>query len=258
MKKLALCMIVACTATSAFAKDWSVIKFGTNPTYAPFESKASDGSLVGFDIDLGNSICKKLKAKCEWVENDFDGLIPALKARKFDGILASMNITEQRQKQISFTDKIYNSPTRMVVKKGSPLLPTTELLKGKRLGVQQGTVQETYAKQHWESSGVKVVAYQNQDMVYQDLTTGRLDASLQDAVEAEYSLLKTAKGKDFTFAGGNITDQKIFGVGVGIGLRKEDEELRKDINRAFAEIIKDGSYAKLAKKYFSFDIYNKQ
>lgn len=257
MKKLVFSIIVACTSLSASAKDWNVIKFGTSPAYAPFESKASDGSLIGFDIDLGNALCKKLKAKCEWVENDFDGLIPALKARKFDAILASMNITEQRQKQISFSDKIYNAPTRMIASKGSPLQPTAESLKGKRVGVQQGTVQETYAKQRWASGGVNIVSYQNQEQVYQDLSAGRLDASLQDAIEAEYGLLKTPKGKNFAFAGNDIADPKIFGIGTGIGLRKEDEELRKDLNRALAEIIKDGTYKSIASKYFSFEIYSR-
>ncbi|MBI3145987.1 MAG: ABC transporter substrate-binding protein [Pseudogulbenkiania sp.] len=257
MKKFVLSAVLTCASFSASAKDWTVIKFGTAPAYAPFESKASDGSLIGFDIDLGNAICQKLKAKCEWVENDFDGLIPALKARKFDAILASMNITEQRQKQIAFSDKVYNAPTRMIAPKGSPLQPTVESLKGKRIGVQQGTVQETYAKQRWAASGINVVSYQNQEQVYQDLTSGRLDASLQDAIEAEYGFLKTPKGKNFTYAGSDIADPKIFGVGTGIGMRKEDEELRKDINRALAEIIKDGTYKRIASKYFSFEIYSR-
>lgn len=255
MKKLALTVALALAATGAYAKDWKEIRFGTDASYAPFESKAADGKLVGFDIDLGNAICAKLKAKCVWVENDFDGMIPALKAKKFDGVLSSMSMTEAREKEIAFTDKIYNTPTRMIAKKGAGLMPTAASLKGKRVGVEQGTIQETYAKAHWEPAGVTVTPYQNQDLVYQDLMSGRLDASLQDAVAADLGFLKTMKGHDFAFAGPNVEDPKTLGTGAGIGLRKEDGDLKQAINKALAEIIKDGTYKKLEQKYFSFSIY---
>src|SRR6516164_3622376 len=142
MKKLVIVAALALASTAAVAKDLSVIRFGVDPTYAPFESKAPDGKLLGFDIDLGNAICAKLHAKCVWVESDFDGMIPALKARKFDGILSSMNVTEKRMREIDFSDKLYNAPSRLVAKKGSNLLPTAESLKGKRVGVVQGTIHE--------------------------------------------------------------------------------------------------------------------
>jgi lysine/arginine/ornithine transport system substrate-binding protein len=122
------------------AKDWKVIRFGVDPSYPPFESKAPDGRLVGFDIDLGNAICAKLNAKCVWVENDFDGMIPALQARKIDAILSDMSVTQKRLQQIDFTSKISDSPTRMVAKTSSHLLPTAESLKGKSVGVEQGTI----------------------------------------------------------------------------------------------------------------------
>src|SRR6202161_1212065 len=96
------------------AKDWKVIRFGVDPSYPPFESKAPGGTLVGFDIDLGKALCAKLNAKCVWVENDFDGMIPALQARKIDAILSDMSVTDKRRQQIDFTEKISDSPTRMV------------------------------------------------------------------------------------------------------------------------------------------------
>src|ERR1700732_1715010 len=115
------------------AKDWKVIRFGVDPSYPPFESKAADGSLVGFDIDLGNALGAKLNAKCVWVENDFDGMIPALQARKIDAVLSDMSVTEKRLQQIDFTDRIFNSTTRMVAKTRSHLLPTVESLRGKNM-----------------------------------------------------------------------------------------------------------------------------
>src|ERR1700738_5530541 len=101
------------------AKDWKVIRFGVDPSYPPFESKTSDGSLVGFDIDLGNALCVKLNAKCVWLENDFDGMIPALQARKIEAVLSDMSVTEKRLQQIDFTNKIASSPTRLRATTGS-------------------------------------------------------------------------------------------------------------------------------------------
>jgi histidine transport system substrate-binding protein len=256
MKKLAVCLMLSLASVGASAKDWKVIRFGVDASYAPFESKAADGKLVGFDVDLGNAICEKLKAKCVWVENDFDGMIPALKAKKFDGILSSLSITEKRAQQIAFTDKLFNAPVRMVAKKGSNLLPTVESLKGKRVGVEQGSTQETYAKEYWEPKGVSVVPYQNQSLVLADLGSGRLDAALQDAVQADIGFLKTPQGRDFAFAGPELKDTKTLGTGTAIGLRKEDNDLRLQVNKALADIHKDGTFDRLAKKYFSFDIYN--
>lgn len=256
MKKALAAMSLALMATSigASAKEWKEIRFGVEPGYPPFEMKTSDGKLTGFDVEIGNAICAQLKAKCTWVENTFDGMIPALKAKKFDGILSSMSITEKRMEQIDFTDKIYNTPARMVAKAGSPLKPTPESLKGKRVGVQQGTTHETYAKTMWAPKGVDVVSYQSQDLVYADLKSGRLDASLQDSVEVSESFLKKPEGKGYAFAGPTIKDDKIFGVGAGIGVRKEDGDLKKALNGALASIKKDGTYKKIMKKYFDYDI----
>ncbi|MGE8154477.1 ABC transporter substrate-binding protein [Pseudomonas vancouverensis] len=256
MKKFAVSVVLALAASGVYAKDLQVIRFGVDPTYAPFESKAPDGSLVGFDIDLGNAICSKLQVKCVWVENSFDGIIPALKAKKFDGILSSMSVTEKRQAQIAFSDKISNVLPRLIAKKGSDLQPTVESLQGKRIGLEQGSTQEVYAKAYWAPKGVTITTYQNQDLVYQDLIAGRLDAALQSSVQADLGFLKTEAGADFAFAGPELRDPKTLGVGAGIGLRKEDTELREQINGALADIIKDGTYQKISDKYFTFDVYN--
>ncbi|MFM0244671.1 ABC transporter substrate-binding protein [Paraburkholderia sediminicola] len=255
MKKLALCLALAAIATGAYAKDWSTIRFGVDASYPPFESKGADGKLTGFDIDLGNQICARLKAKCVWVENDFDGMIPALKAKKFDGVLSSMSMTPQRAEQVAFSDKLFNTPTRLIAKKGSTLLPTPESLAGKTIGVEQGTIQETYAKTYWEPKGARIVPYQNQDQVYTDLLSGRLDGALQDAVQADIGFLNTPRGAGFQFAGQDIVDAKILGNGAGIGMRKDDVDLKEKIDKAIADIIKDGTYKAIEKKYFVFDVY---
>src|SRR5580698_8982938 len=209
-------------SSAVSAKDWKVIRFGVDPSYPPFESKAADGSLVGFDIDLGKALCIKLNAKCVWVENDFDGMIPALQARKIDAVLSDMSVTDKRKQQIDFTNRISFSPTRMVAKTGSNLQPTAESLKGKNIGVEQGTIQETYSKTYFEPNGVNVVSYQNQDQVYADLKSGRLDDSLQDEAQASIGFLRTPEGEGFGFCGPELQDPKILGSAAAIGLRKVD------------------------------------
>jgi lysine-arginine-ornithine-binding protein len=236
------------------AKDWKTIRFGVDPSYAPFESKAPSGQLVGFDIDLGNALCAKIGAKAVWVENDFDGMIPALQARKIDGILSSLAVTEKRKRQIDFTDILFVTPTRMVAKTSANLLPTPESLKGKTVGVEQGTVQETYAKTYWEPKGVNVVSYQNQDEVYADLRSGRLDAALQDEIQAKQGFLKTAQTEGFGFAGPEVVDDEILGIGAAIGLRKSDPDLKIALDQALKAIHQDGTYQELEEKYFDFDV----
>ncbi|WP_431824122.1 ABC transporter substrate-binding protein [Burkholderia sp. F1] len=260
MKKILAAVTVALLAVSAgsaYAKDWSTVRFGVDASYPPFESKGPDGKVVGFDVDLGNEICRRLSAKCVWIENDFDGMIPALKARKFDGVLSSMSMTPARQEQIAFSAKLFNTPTRLVAKKGATLMPDVKSVKGHRIGVEQGTIQETYAKTYWAPAGATVVPYQNQDQVYADLIAGRLDGALQDAVQADIGFLKTPRGKDFQFMGADLDDPKTLGEGAGIGLRKEDGDLKAKIDKAIGDMRKDGTYDKIAKKYFDFDVYGK-
>jgi histidine transport system substrate-binding protein len=251
MKKLVLAWFATCIGiTLASGKEWKLIRFGVDPSYPPFESKAASGELVGFDIDLGKALCAKLNAQCQWVENDFDGMIPALRARKIDAVLSDMSVTDKRLQQIDFTDRISYSPTRMVAKVGSNLQPNPDSLKGKSVGVEQGTVQETYARAYFEPNGVKVVSYQNQDQVYEDLKSGRLDAALQDGVQAGYGFLRTPQGEGYAFAGPEIKDDKILGAAAAIGVRKTDGDLKEALNRALAELKKEGTYQKLAAKYF--------
>lgn len=258
MKKqvLALSLLLALSsASSAFAAAPKTLRIGTDPTYAPFESKNAQGQLAGFDIDLANEICKRMATKCTYVESDFDALIPSLKAKKIDAIISSLSITEKRQQEIAFSEKFYAANARLIAPKGSKIMPTVESLKGKTIGLLQGTTQETYANQNWRPKGINVTPYANQDLVYQDLTAGRIDAAFQDEVAASEGFLKQPAGKDYAFAGPAVKDEKIFGVGTGMGMRKDDTDLKVAIDKAFDEIRKDGTYDKLAKKYFDFDVY---
>ncbi|HEX3382934.1 MAG TPA: ABC transporter substrate-binding protein [Paraburkholderia sp.] len=239
----------------ASAANPQTLAFGVDPTFPPFESKTPDGSLVGFDIDLGNAICAQMNVHCVWVEQSFDGIIPALKARKFDAILSAMTATPARREQVDFTQKLYGGSARLVAPAGSTLQPTAESLRGHRIGVQQGAVQETYARAEWAPKGVTIVSYQSPDQIYEDLSTGRLDASFQASIQAELSFLRTPRGKPFAFAGAEVKDPRATGEGIAIGARKGDAQLIAKINQAFETIRKNGTYDKLEHKYFNFDIY---
>jgi lysine/arginine/ornithine transport system substrate-binding protein len=256
-KKVSLALVAAACAAlagSVSAADLKELRFGLEASYAPFESKTATGQLQGFDVDVGNAVCAKLAVKCVWVENDFDGLIPALQARKFDAINSDMTITDQRKRAIDFTDPIYTIPNQLIAKKGSGLQPSVASLKGKHVGVLQGTIQETYAKAKWATAGVDVVSYQTQDQVYADLASGRLDAAFQDSEAASKGFLKRPQGAGFDFAGPTVADQKLLGSGVGYGVRKGDKALVEKLNGALAALKADGTIDKIAAKYFDVKV----
>src|SRR5580698_10677187 len=139
--KTLLVLACACVSVSAFAADAGTLRFGLEAQYPPFESKGPNGELQGLDIDVGNAVCVAAHMTCKWVETSFDGLIPALQGRKFDAINSAMNATDKRREAIDFTNVIYRVPTQLIALKDSGLLPTAESLKGKRVGVLQGSIQ---------------------------------------------------------------------------------------------------------------------
>jgi len=163
--------------------------------------------------------------------------------------------TQKRLQEIAFTEKLYAANARLIAAKGSPIQPTLDALRGKRVGVLQASTQESYANVHWQPKGVDVVAYQNQDLIYADLAAGRIDAAFQDEVAASEGFLKQDAGKDYAFAGPAVKDDALFGVGTGMGLRKDETELKAALDKAFESMRKDGTYDTLAKKYFDFNVY---
>jgi lysine-arginine-ornithine-binding protein len=247
-------MLLSC-AWASQAKLPESIKIGADATYAPFDFVDQNGEITGFNVEITKALCEKAKIKCQFQMTDFDALIPSLLSRKIDMISSSLMMTEKRKKQIAFSDEVFNTNTRLIAKEGSGLLPTVESLKGKRVGVEQGTSQEHFVNDKWRSNGVVIVPYQNQLQVFSDLVAGRLDAALQDEVTGSYAFLKQPQGKGFAFAGDALNDKGYFDVGVGLGFRKKDVELREAFNQALDEILKDGTYKKINDKYFDFNVY---
>ena len=132
-----------------------MIKLGIDPTFPPLEYKTPQGKLTGFGVDIARRCATRCRPNA-WVESSWDGMIPGLQAKKFDAIASSMTITPQRRQQIAFSSKVSNAPARLVAHKGSNLQPTVASLKGKSVGVQQGS-REAYAIALWRPAGVNVV-----------------------------------------------------------------------------------------------------
>jgi len=238
-------------ALIASAKAEDTIRFATEGAYPPFNERGADGSLIGFEIDLGQALCARIKRQCEFIAQDWDGMIPGLLAHRFDGIFASMLITEERKKQIDFTNRYYQSNFAFVARKGTRLSLDDKKLDGKVIGTIPGS-SVCYLEKKFPEATVKV--YDSADSMYLDLVSGRIDA-ITAATVVDTRFLKSEQGKDMAFVSENFVDPDCFGAGYGIGLRKEDTALREDLNRAIAEVRADGTYSEIAKKYFDYDIY---
>jgi len=223
------------------------IRIATEGAYPPFNMKDKSGKLTGFDVDIANALCAQMKAECTIVAQDWDGIIPGLLAGKYDAIVASMSITDERKKKVAFTDPYYKNYLRFVARKGRKLMVDMKGLKGKIVGAQRQTVSSKYLEQNYNGI-VKIKVYGTQQAAWLDLKAGRTDAVLADVYPA-YDWI--SKNKRFAFVGKkiDIKDQ------IGIAVRKEDIALRNKLSAAIRAIRANGTYAKINAKYFPFDIY---
>ena len=258
MKKIALLGAMALSLLSpltAMAEDAKPLRIGIEAAYPPFAYKTPEGNITGFDYDIGNALCAEKKVECKWIEQEYDGLIPALKVRKFDAVLSSMTITEERLKSVDFTQKYYHTPARLAMKEGSVINDPLVDLKGKKVGVQRASIYDRYATEVFAPAGVEVVRYSSQNEIFLDLAANRLDATLADVVNIDDGFLKTDAGKGFALVGPSFNDKKYFGDGAGIAVRKGDKALAEKFNAAIAAIRANGKYKEVQDKYFKFDVY---
>ena len=252
MKKLISVIALSGVSTVGFAQ--AELKVAIDPTYEPFTFKTADGKPTGFDVDIAEALCAEMKRKCVYVEQVWDSMIPGLQAKKYDVIISSMSITDERKQAVDFSDKYYATPSRIVVKEGTAYTDPASL-KGKNIGVLKGSTQEKYAMGELKPAGVNVVPYEAQDQVYLDIKSGRLDGTVADQVEVNGGFLRKDEGKGYGFVGPVLDDIKYFGYGVGVALRKGEDDLRNQLNAAIAAIRGNGVYETVAKKYFDFDPY---
>ncbi len=235
----------------AQAKEWKEIRIANEGAYPPFNYVAANGNLEGFDVDIAKALCDAMKAKCTLIPNDWDGMIPGLKAGKFDAVVSSMSVTDERKKQVGFTDKYYSTPLSVVVPKGSAITslePTA--FKGKTIGSQSSTTQGTYSEDVYGKNGAEVKLYPDIGQANADLQNGRVDAVVSDKFPT-MEWLKT-DGKDCCKLLGDIPGTR---TDTAIAVRLEDNDLREQFNAAIKKIREDGAYDKIMKKYFGFDIY---
>ena len=247
------------------------IKIGTEGAYPPWNSKDASGKLIGFEVELAYSLCRYMGKQCEIVEQDWDGMIPALIMRKYDAIMAGMSITAERQKAINFSQGYADEVASLAVMKGSDLegMDTPEgvnltlggssvkkalktisgALAGKTVCTQTATIHQNFLESG-DVGKINLRTYKTQDEVNLDLASGRCDVALAAAVAFTDYAEKSGKPVVLvgpTFSGG------AFGNGVGVGIRKDDTELLKAFNKAINEARKNGDISRIATKWFGFD-----
>ena len=247
------------------------IRIGTEGAYPPWNSKDASGKLIGFEVELAWTLCRYIGKQCQIVEQDWDGMIPALLMRKFDAIMAGMSITAERQKTITFSQGYADEVAQLAVMKGSSLegmdtpsginlslggsdvksaLKTlTAALAGKTVCVQTATIHQNFLDSG-DVGKVNVRTYKTQDEVNLDLAAGRCDAALAAAVAfADYA---EKSGKPVVLTGPTFSGGA-FGNGVGVGIRKDDTELLAAFNSAIKKARKNGDIGRIATKWFGFD-----
>jgi polar amino acid transport system substrate-binding protein/arginine/ornithine transport system substrate-binding protein len=229
------------------------LRIGVEGAYPPFSWKEADGSLKGFDIDIAFAICERMDRECALVEQDWDGMIPALLARKYDAIVASMSITEERKKRVDFSTKYYNTPAWFVAAEGSTLDISPAGLAEKAVGVQRGTTHQCFMEKIFPDADLRL--YATQEEVFLDLAARRLDAQFSDSLQADEGFLKTDAGKGFAFIGGPQYDLECHGEGAGIAVRKGQDELLAAFNAAIMALREDGTYESINAKYFEMDVF---
>lgn len=248
------------------------VKVATEGAYAPWNFVNSAGKLEGFELDLGAELCKRAKFDCEFVAQDWDGIMPSLLAKKYDAIMAGMNITPKRMETINFTTAYAAGSHGFLVMKNSPLakLPAAEysltkdaaaaekaiadlkpMLKGKILGVQASTTNLAWAEKYFKDVA-EIREYKTTEQHDLDLAAGRIDAAVV-AHSAAKATMETATGKDMAIAGPAFSGGML-GLGVAVGIRKEDNDLKTAFDEAVKGAIADGTIKKLSEKWFKVDM----
>ena len=225
----------------------AVLLIGVDPSYPPFSSISAAGQLQGFDIDIATALCAIIDRQCSFVQQDWAGLIPELLAGKFDAIVSSMSITEKRRQQVAFTDRYYTTSVRYVSKKGSGFNPGS--MHGQAIGAMQATVASDWLKQHLnDPSALRL--FSDPAALIEALDTGLVAAVFGDAI-GFVKWLEEHAGK-YEFVG----EAYFIDEGIGIALRKQDQDLRLQLNQAIQAILDNGTYASINARYFAFDLYH--
>jgi lysine-arginine-ornithine-binding periplasmic protein len=244
MKKILLFAITCLTMSSISLAQSQTIRFALEASYPPFEFMNEKNEIEGFDIDIANAICQAIDAKCTYTHQAFDSLIPSLKFRRFDAVISAMDITPERQQQVSFTAPYYDNSAIFITTQQKATAMSD--LNGKKIGLQNGTTHQKYLQD--KHPGVTVVAYDSYQNAILDLKNGRLDAVFGDtAVIAEW--LKT--NDELVSVGEEITDPEFFGTGLAIAVRQNNDALLEQLNKGLQTIKDNGTYQTIYNKWFA-------
>ncbi len=253
MKKYLLAAAAALALAGTASAQTVKVGVAAEP-YPPFSSPDAAGNWAGWEIEIIGAVCAAAELQCEVTPIAWDGIIPALTSGQIDAIMASMSITAERMQTIDFSDKYYNTPTMVATAKGSGITATPEGLAGKIIGVQVATVHEAYVNKYFAGTAAEVKVYQTQDEAQQDLAAGRIDATQADSIALD-AFVTAESGACCEIVGAVADDPEVLGLGVGVGLRQGEEELKAKFNAGIAKIIADGTYDKITAGYFASSIY---
>jgi polar amino acid transport system substrate-binding protein len=266
MKKFSTVLMAAAAAAivgASLPASAETLRVGMECTYAPFNFKNSNGELDGYDVDVAKGVAGLMGADLDFVCQKWDGMVPALLANKFDLIVASMSITDARLEKMDFSQPYRISVGRLVGKKNGGLnlfddanKPIAASFAGVKVGLGRAT---TYAS--WFEATLPeadVVFYDTSESMYLDLVNGRVDVIMTNPMKAYLKFLSKDDGAGFEFVSPQVDEQKYFGIGVGIGLRKGNDDLKVRLNDALKTLTEDGSLEKYALKYFPFAIHNEK
>lgn len=230
---------------SAATDDDNILRIGTEGAYAPFNYTNADGTLGGFDVEIANAICDDLQMTCEIIAQDWDGIIPGLKAGKYDAIVAAMSVTPERAKQVAFTDPYFSNALVFLAKKDSNFDPTNSSdIDAHSIAAQRSTISSQWLENAYPKANMKL--YDTLSNAFLDLGSGRVDAMISDKLPA-LEWLGSPSGSNYAIKGDEIDINDNFAIAV----RPNDEALQAKINKSLANLKSNGTYDKINQKYFA-------
>ncbi|WP_422101543.1 transporter substrate-binding domain-containing protein [Vreelandella sp.] len=252
---LAASVSLSMVSTAAFARDYDEIRLGVDVPYEPFMYREADGTLTGFEIELGNAACAHMEVSCTWVEQDWDGIIPGLLARNYDAIMSSMAITDERAQRVLFSEAYYTTPSAWITTRDKEInIEDRASLEGLTVGVQRATLQDNYVTERYGDI-MEIRRYTGADDVVTDLMAGRLDLTFMDYPIAEATIEIDTPESDYKRISDFIKQpEEIFGKGVGMAFRPRDEALAERFNDALRAIKENGTYDEIMNRYFNYDV----
>ncbi|MDQ4059704.1 MAG: transporter substrate-binding domain-containing protein [Pseudomonadota bacterium] len=229
------------------------LRFLTESDYPPFNFVSADGALVGFNVELARAICVELNLSCTIQPRSWETLIPALKAKEGDAVIAGMAITKDARRDVEFSDRYLQNPARFATRTDNPVDPSADLLAGKRVAVVRGTAHEAFLREQFKSA--VVAPFADLDEARRALKGGQVDALLADGVNLSVWLNGEDAAGCCRFVGGPYTESFYFGEGIAIAIRKDDTTLRLALDYALARLYERGVYAELYLRYFPIGFF---